>query len=93
MNYYAHSVEGQLKEKWHLLKNHLLKTGELAKKFADKFYSGNIAYLAGLLHDIGKYSIEFQEKLDGTYILKSINNCRVKLEFPFKTYSVIVRYD
>ncbi len=65
MKYYAHSNENELKENWQLLKEHLLQTGKLAKNFAEKFKAGDLGYIAGLLHDIGKYSKEFQVKLEG----------------------------
>lgn len=54
--FYAHSVEGKPVDKWHLLEEHLLNVAELAKKFGDEFGSGDWAYLAGLWHDLGKYS-------------------------------------
>ncbi|MFO7871669.1 MAG: CRISPR-associated endonuclease Cas3'' [Kiritimatiellia bacterium] len=38
-------------------------TAELAKKFAEPFGAGDWGYLAGLWHDLGKYSAEFQKKL------------------------------
>lgn len=44
----------------HLLIDHLLETARLAREFAAPFSAGNWAYLAGLWHDIGKYSEEFQ---------------------------------
>jgi len=49
--------------KWHLLKSHLEDTAKLAREFADAFGAGDWGYLAGLLHDAGKYSDEFQAML------------------------------
>ncbi|MFQ5714233.1 MAG: HD domain-containing protein [Candidatus Scalinduaceae bacterium] len=54
--YYAHSLEDKPTDKWHLLDEHLKNTAELAKSFADAFGSGEWAYLAGLWHDLVKYS-------------------------------------
>lgn len=68
MEYYAHSVKGEGKEKWQKLKDHLCSVSKVAGKFADKFGAGDLGRLAGLLHDIGKYSDEFQKKLDGKSI-------------------------
>ncbi|WP_035276725.1 CRISPR-associated helicase/endonuclease Cas3 [Desulforegula conservatrix] len=64
--FYAHSIDGNLNEdEWHLLEDHLQETAELSKKFAEKFHSGDWGYLAGLWHDLGKYSVEFQHRLRG----------------------------
>jgi len=44
----------------HSLLEHLQGTAEKARQFASPFDSGDWAYLAGLWHDLGKYSNEFQ---------------------------------
>jgi CRISPR-associated endonuclease/helicase Cas3 len=56
LEYYAHSIDGRPVDEWHLLEEHLKGTAELAKSFADAFGSGEWDYLAGLRHDVGKYS-------------------------------------
>jgi CRISPR-associated endonuclease/helicase Cas3 len=61
--FYAHSKEGKPPEDWHRLEDHLKKLSELARKFADDFNAGDWGYLAGLWHDLGKYSKEFQARL------------------------------
>ena len=61
--FYAHSLEGQPVQKWHLLEEHLRSVADLAKSFADEFGSGDWAYLAGLWHDLGKYSEDFQKMI------------------------------
>ncbi len=61
--YYAHSIEGKPVDEWHLLEEHLKGTAKLAKLFADAFGSGEWGYLAGLWHDVGKYSENFQKML------------------------------
>lgn len=63
--YYAHSKEHEPKEKWQSLKEHLEQTADLAASFGDKFGAKELGYTAGLLHDIGKYSREFQKRLEG----------------------------
>ncbi len=63
LEFYAHSVERKPIEEWHRLEEHLLNVAELAKKFANEFNSGDWAYLAGLWHDLGKYSADFQKML------------------------------
>jgi len=54
--YFAHSLKDKQTDQWHLLDKHLKSTAELAKSFADAFGAGEWAYLAGLWHDVGKYS-------------------------------------
>ena len=49
--------------KFHELSEHLSETARLARDFASAFGGGDWAYLAGLWHDIGKYSAEFQAYL------------------------------
>ena len=62
--FYAHSLEGQPPEKWHLLKDHLADTAQQASDFAASFKASNWGHIAGLWHDAGKYSKEFQEMLE-----------------------------
>ncbi|MGI6105428.1 MAG: CRISPR-associated helicase Cas3' [Raoultibacter sp.] len=45
------------------LSEHLIGTAKLASKFADKFDSGSWGNYLGLLHDAGKYSLEWQDYL------------------------------
>jgi len=61
--YYAHSLPGRPKEEWQCLEEHLRNVAELARSFADQFGAGELGYLAGLWHDLGKYQREFQKKL------------------------------
>ncbi len=61
--YFAHSFEGKPVKEWQLLEDHLVGVARLAKSFADEFVSGDWAYLAGLWHNIGKYSEDFQKML------------------------------
>jgi CRISPR-associated endonuclease Cas3-HD len=48
---------------WHDLSTHLHDTARLASHFAAKFQAGELAYIAGLVHDIGKYNPAFQRYL------------------------------
>ena len=61
--FFAHSLHGQPVDGWQLVENHLHNVAELAKNFAGPFGAGDWTYAAGLLHDIGKYSNEFQKML------------------------------
>ena len=58
--YYAHSLKDRPPEEWQLLEDHLKNVAEKARLFAEAFGAGDWGYLAGLWHDIGKYSDEFQ---------------------------------
>ncbi|MGI6356479.1 MAG: CRISPR-associated helicase Cas3' [Lentisphaeria bacterium] len=46
-----------------LLIAHIENTAKIAKEFADVFGIGNTAYFTGLLHDQGKFTIDFQHYL------------------------------
>lgn len=54
---YAHSTNSQGQR--HKLDDHLNKVAILAKKFADKFGAGELAYWVGLWHDVGKFRPAF----------------------------------
>lgn len=62
-SYHAHtpSEEGG---KWHDLNEHLQNVARLARGFAIPFQGGDVAYLCGLLHDLGKFHPQFQEYLE-----------------------------
>lgn len=45
----------------HDLRTHLEIVAQLARKFAGQFAAGDFAYYAGLWHDLGKYSHDFQQ--------------------------------
>ena len=66
------------------LLEHLLGTAEKASYFAKHFGKSETAFICGMLHDIGKYSDEFQERIKndgklcdhstaGAKVLKSIS--------------------
>ena len=48
------------------LKRHLEGTALLCGQFADNFGAYEWGYCCGLLHDIGKYSLKFQKRLQGS---------------------------
>jgi CRISPR-associated endonuclease/helicase Cas3/CRISPR-associated endonuclease Cas3-HD len=66
--YYAHSTDRQDKSDWQPLKDHLEDVADIARGFAKDFGAESFGYAAGLLHDIGKYSPEFQRRLEGAKI-------------------------
>ncbi|WEG12329.1 CRISPR-associated helicase Cas3' [Pullulanibacillus sp. KACC 23026] len=51
------------------IEEHLFGVRDLAKRFGDKIGVGQLAGLAGWLHDTGKYSDEFRD-----YIIEAVNN-------------------
>lgn len=69
--YYGHTKENALtkrvlpKEQWQLLKDHLGAVAELTEERASKFGAAKLGEIIGLTHDIGKYSAEFQKRLEG----------------------------
>ncbi|VAX35476.1 CRISPR-associated helicase Cas3 [hydrothermal vent metagenome] len=60
MKYYAHSLENKPVKEWQLLQQHLENVAVVAQEFASEFKAGDWAYLAGIWHDRGKGSKEFQ---------------------------------
>lgn len=62
---FAHSVSGQAEEHWEPLSVHLDLVGRTAAGLAAKFGAGDAAYVAGLLHDIGKNSAAYQAYIRG----------------------------
>jgi CRISPR-associated endonuclease/helicase Cas3 len=64
-SFYAHSTKQDDKNNWQFLKNHLVNVGELAGVFASAFNCAEYGKIAGLLHDLGKYTVEFQMRLEG----------------------------
>lgn len=59
--YYAHT-SGATGD-WQVLSDHLYAVAEKAREFAEPFGAGDLAYWAGLLHDLGKFNPDFQTYL------------------------------
>ncbi len=64
MPYFAHSAPDRAD--WEPLAHHLEEVARRAEAFAAPFGAGPEARLAGLLHDLGKYSERFTHRLEGT---------------------------
>src|SRR5258708_837035 len=68
MKYYAHTAENESGQRlpehqWQVLREHLRNVGGLASGFARPLGLATEAEIAGLLHDLGKYQLEFQHYL------------------------------
>lgn len=67
MSYIAHIRESD--KRIQTVESHLLEVKDLAETFGEKLGVKHLAGLAGMLHDLGKYTDEFKE-----YILEAVNN-------------------
>jgi CRISPR-associated endonuclease/helicase Cas3 len=65
MIFFAHSWNSEDRAKWQSLREHLENVSSLTATRARKFDAERLGALIGLLHDIGKYSIEFQKYIVG----------------------------
>jgi CRISPR-associated endonuclease Cas3-HD len=61
--FFAHSTDDV---GWQGLRDHLVAVAELASSRGGNFGAAKAAALAGLLHDLGKYTNAFQRRLDGS---------------------------
>lgn len=68
MPYFAHSTSLQDQADWQALALHLNAVARLARERAEVFWAGELGAIMGLLHDVGKYTQEFQDKLRGESI-------------------------
>lgn len=64
--YFAHISQDQTRRQ--TVQNHLEGTAKLAAQFAAAFDAEEQGYLAGIAHDIGKFSQAFQRRLQGADI-------------------------
>ncbi len=65
MDFYAHSTRRADRRDWQLLRDHLADVGYLAAQKASWFGGEELARGAGFLHDLGKYTQQFQARLAG----------------------------
>lgn len=66
--FFAHSTHADDCSDWQPLAEHLESVGRLAAEYATPFGGQQLAEVAGLLHDIGKYTDEFQRRINGELI-------------------------
>lgn len=65
VEFYAHSTKDESKVDWQTLRGHLGSVGTMAAERARWFAGEGIAFVSGLLHDLGKYTEGFQKRLEG----------------------------
>lgn len=68
MIYYAHSTDNPDKSDWQLLQDHLSNTAHNSELFASNFNAAAWGKRLGLLHDAGKATLAFQQRLEGKNI-------------------------
>lgn len=74
MTYYAHTSSEKENQ---LLSEHLTHTAQMSRDFCTVGLK-NCAYLAGLLHDVGKYQLSFQKRLEGSSVRVDHSVCGAK---------------
>ncbi len=67
MNFIAHIRECD--KQVQTVEEHLLEVRELAESYGEKIGVKHLTGLAGMLHDLGKYTVEFRE-----YIIEAVSN-------------------
>ncbi|MCB1899320.1 MAG: CRISPR-associated helicase Cas3' [Rhodocyclaceae bacterium] len=65
MTFFAHSTERRDRADWQPLAEHLRSVGEIAARHGAMFGGATLAETAGLLHDLGKYTDDFQRRISG----------------------------
>jgi len=63
--FYAHSTENPQKNTWQSLITHLSGVSALAKEYASSFNASGWGEAAGIFHDLGKATPQFQKRLEG----------------------------
>lgn len=94
MKFYAHSKENEPEQNWQTLKEHLNNTANIASCFALEFKSSELALILGIMHDIGKYSIEFQKKLAGEklFVDHSTAGAQLAVEYYGQALGMLLSY-
>lgn len=84
MEFYAHSKDNG---DYQLLKIHLEAVAERCKSNADIFGLGQLGYIIGLMHDVGKYSELFQERVRGKNVRVDHSTAGAKWMLDKQSYS------
>jgi CRISPR-associated endonuclease Cas3-HD len=81
LTYYGHSSESADKTTWQPLRDHLTAVAGRSRDFAAAFGAGQTAWIAGLCHDLGKYSSEFQRRLEDSRVRVDHSSAGAALAF------------
>lgn len=79
VEYYAHSTTNPDKSDWQRLDEHLENVASLAASFAEAFGASEWGRAAGLLHDTGKASALFTQRLEGKPVRVNHSICGARL--------------
>lgn len=81
-DFYAHSTKDFSKADWQPLSEHLHAAGMLAGQKAQAFGAEPLAQVQGWLHDLGKYTLPFQARLNGSLLRvdHSTHGARIALQ-------------
>ncbi|HXG23932.1 MAG TPA: CRISPR-associated helicase Cas3' [Chthonomonadales bacterium] len=77
-HFYAHTPPKEDPKRWHLLTEHLDAVAKKAREFAEPFGLGDLAYVVGLLHDVGKFSKRFQQYLQQCHAAQTERTARLR---------------
>jgi len=86
--FYAHSTDNPDRSDWQLLLEHSIQVARQCEQFAAVFAAGSWGFIAGLLHDLGKYTERFQRRIAGEGSLRVDHATRGAIEAQ-KRYGVI----
>lgn len=86
---YAHTVPDASEDCWQPLGDHLQKVSELAAAFASEFGAGEWARIVGLVHDAGKASKAFQQRLRGS--AKQVDHSSAGAQVLANTYGPVIK--
>lgn len=67
-HYFAHSTNDASQANWQLLRDHLTAVSELTGRYAGAFGGAELGKISGQLHDIGKYTADYQKRISGQAI-------------------------
>lgn len=88
MAFWARTTDSTDKRQWQTLKDHLIGVAEKTRAFAESFGAGELGWATGLCHDLGKYSPEFQKRLEDPRI--KVDHSTAGAVVSYTTYDRII---